>query len=153
MKAIFLLIIPFTSLLIISCASNSVSHDDLTRIQNELYSNLKDPTIRQLKYVVETDLQFEKGCRGQNISVESCDFTNTLSVSFETFKCRSNLDPENLFSNLSSLNDGGARCDYKGIIHWPDGRTERLEEKDELYRLEYYSENQSHEYRWRNVRE
>ena len=138
------------------CATKSDLNSEAEQVLNELEQmhadltiSLKEPAISQIQYKVLTDLQFERGCRQQGIVVEECDFQNTLSVDFDEFDCFSYKEPENQFSSLKSIKDGGASCDYKGTIMFADGRTETIERKSERYKLEYYSDGLSHEYVWR----
>ncbi len=143
--------------ILVGCSSNPANGDSgyesLEKLQTELSISLKAPVIDQIQYKVVTDLQFDLGCRGKGVPIESCDFQETLSVVFDRFDCKSNSQPTKQFSTLRAIRDGGTRCSYTGRIHWPDGSTDVISRKDELYRLQYYSDGLSHEYWWTKIDE
>lgn len=117
-----------------------------------LSSHVGDHTIKQLKYKVETDLQFDKGCRGKGVAIESCDFSNTLSVKFQHFDCVRNRSEElGPKTYLAWRANSGVNCEFDGVIIWPDGSREPFPETSATYRLEYYSDGLSHEYVWNQV--
>jgi len=121
-------------LCLVGCSylNSTKSSQRLDFLQNELTRSLSEPTLKQIQKVVRTDMQFQKGCREENIDVKTCDFRNSLSVSFERFSCDAERGGDSEAS-FQVWEHRGVRCDYFANLTWPDGRKERVEVSSEPY--------------------
>jgi hypothetical protein len=130
-KAMFYLSV---SLFLTACihSSDSTQSSALESIEAELSGALSQRALKDIKHVVRTDLQFQKGCREENVEIEICDFRNSLLVDFERFSCEWDGERKVVMADWKPRKSV-VLCRYLVNLTWPDGRERQLDVKSETY--------------------
>jgi cytochrome oxidase assembly protein ShyY1 len=152
----FFLIIGFVCLS--ACQTLDGQRDNaVDKNQNDLMKSANEKTLNRLKYVIRSDLQFERGCRERGIEIAECDYPNSLEVEFTAFDCKTPRFSEEELMKPNGLpldfKNQGAVCDYQAELKWPDGANQTVSIKDEHY--EYgitYMDELIVEYGWSKKR-
>ncbi len=139
------------SFIILSACSTQpkVNTLEYEQIRNELYASVTEPTLDRIKLVIQTDLQFERGCRERNIEINVCDFKNSLDVEFVEFTCKEGVEQP---SPIPDFRKYDAICDYRANLTWPDGKSDTVDVQSERYEFGMvYSNELFVEHGWKKV--